>query len=200
MPVGLNHFDLTAQEFRDVLTLHYRKPLLNLPSCYDGCGAPSSPDHALCCRKGGLIIQCHYKICDAIGDLAALVWGRVLSEPVVKNSLEDSDVLITDLGVRGVWQSLSMALFVIRIVDTEALSYLSRSPAAVLASVEAEKKRKYCATSSDCCATFMPSCFSFNGLAGNRPIFFYDIWHILYLLPVSGIVVLVRSLAGCVLV
>ena len=59
--------------------------------------------------------------------------------------------LIDDLGVRGVWQSQSMALFDIRIVDTDAMSYLSHSPAAMLASAEAEKKpaEVYCATSSD---------------------------------------------------
>ena len=41
--------------------------------------APSSLDHTLCCRKGDLIIQRHNEICDAIGDLTALVWGRVSS-------------------------------------------------------------------------------------------------------------------------
>ena len=41
LPVGQNHFDLTAQEFCDALALRYRKPLLNLPPCCDGCGAPS---------------------------------------------------------------------------------------------------------------------------------------------------------------
>ena len=51
-----DHFDLTAQEFRDALALRYRKPLLNVPSGCDGCGAPFSLDHALVCRKGGLII------------------------------------------------------------------------------------------------------------------------------------------------
>ena len=42
-----------------------------------------------------------------------------------------TDALIDDLGVRGVWQFQSMALFDIRIVDTDAMSYLSHSPAAV---------------------------------------------------------------------
>ena len=99
--VGQNHFDLTAQEFCDALALHYRKPLLNFPPCCDRCSAPSSPDHALCCGKDGLIIQRHNEICDAINDLAILVWVRVLSEPVVKDASEDSDALIADLGIRG---------------------------------------------------------------------------------------------------
>ena len=130
-------------------------------------------DHALCCRKGGLIIQGHNEIRDAIGDLAALVWGQVLSEPVVKDASEDSDALIADLGVRGVRQSQSMALFDICVVDTDALSYLSHSPAAVLASAEAEKKWKYCAASSDQHATFTPLHFSVNRFAGDEANSFF---------------------------
>ena len=57
LPMSQDHFDLTAQEFHDALALRYRKPLLNVPSNCDGCGSPFSLDHALICRKGGLIIQ-----------------------------------------------------------------------------------------------------------------------------------------------
>ena len=39
LPTSQGHFDLTTQEFRDALALHYRKPLLNVPSDCDGCGA-----------------------------------------------------------------------------------------------------------------------------------------------------------------
>ena len=49
--------------------------------------------------------------------------------------------LIADLGVRGVWEPQAMALFDIRVVDTDARPYLSHSPSAVLASAEAENKR-----------------------------------------------------------
>ena len=48
-----------------------------------------------------------------------------------------------------------MALF----VDTDARSYLSHSPVAVLASAEAEKKRKYCDACTERRATFTPLCF-----------------------------------------
>ena len=70
-----DHFDLTAQEFCDVLALRYRNLLLNVPSNCDGCGSPFSLDHALVCRKGDLIIQHHNEVGDAVGDLAALVWA-----------------------------------------------------------------------------------------------------------------------------
>ena len=81
-----DNFDLTAQEFCDALAIRYKKPLLSVPPFYDGCGSPSSLDHFLICRKGGLIIQRHNEIRDAIGDLAALVWGSVRHEPIVQDA------------------------------------------------------------------------------------------------------------------
>ena len=75
-PVESNHFDLSAQEFWDASAIRYHKLLLNLPpKCY-GCGAPSSLDLFLVCRKCGLV-QRHNKTRDAIGNLAALAWGQV---------------------------------------------------------------------------------------------------------------------------
>ena len=44
--------------------------------------------------KGCLIIQRHNEVRDAVGDLAALVWGRVVSEPVVRDASVDGDALI----------------------------------------------------------------------------------------------------------
>ena len=61
-----------------------------------------------------------------------------------------------------------MALFDIRIIDTDARSHLTHSPVAVLASAEAEKKRKYCDACSDRHATFAPLCFSVDGLVGEE--------------------------------
>ena len=78
-----------------------------------------------------------------VGDLAALVctWGRVVSEPVVRDASVDGEALIADLGVRGVWEPQAMALFDVHVVDTDDRSYLSHLPSTMLASAEAEKKR-----------------------------------------------------------
>ena len=56
-----------------------------------------------------------------------------------------------------------MALFDIHIVDTDAKSYQSHLPIAVLISAEAEKKRKYCDACTERCATFTLLCFSVDG-------------------------------------
>ena len=77
MPIEKNNFDLTALESRDALAVWYKKPFLFIPPCCDGCGGPSSLDHFLICNKGGLIVQRHNEIRNAIGDLAALLWGMV---------------------------------------------------------------------------------------------------------------------------
>jgi len=66
------NFDLTPQKFRDALAICYHKPLLNATAFCDGCGAPSTLDHFYTCMKGGLIMQQHNEIRDAVGDLAAI--------------------------------------------------------------------------------------------------------------------------------
>ena len=137
-----------------------------LPPSYDGCGAPSSLNRALICKKGGLIIQRHNELRDAIGDLAALVWRHVHCEPIIKDCSNEHHALVADLGIHGVWQPQAEVLFDIRVIDTDAQSYQSHSPQSVLASAEAEKKCKYSTACSDRRASFTPLCFSIDGLLG----------------------------------
>ena len=81
-------------------------------------------------------------------------------------------LVIADLGVRGVWLPQSEALFDIRIIDTDAQSYLSQPPISVLLTAENEKKRKYSAASVARRAHFTPLCFSVDGVAGPEAAFF----------------------------
>ena len=144
--------------------------MFNIPPYCDGCGSPSSLDHFLVCRKGGLIIQRHNEIRDAIGDLAALAWSSVKREPIVKEAHDgySTDVLVADLYIRGVWLPQAEALFDIRIIDTDAQSYLSQPPASVILTAENEKKRKYLDASVARRAHFTPLCFSLDGVAGSE--------------------------------
>ena len=173
VPLESHHFDLSPQEFRDALTLCYKKPLLDLPPFCDGCGAPFIVEHALDCRVGGLVGQQHNEVRDAIGDLA---WAQVTKEPIVceSSSTDPSSVtLIADLRIRGVLQPQVDVLFDVRVTDVNAPSYRSRSPQAVLCSAEAEKKRKYMEACLARHASFTPLCFSIDGL---RQIFFFVAW------------------------
>ena len=86
LPVHRDQFDLSAQEFRDGLTLRYNKPpLCILPTC-DGCGTSFTVIHAMDCHVGGLVGRRHNEVRDAFGDLATLVWGQRHREPVIRES------------------------------------------------------------------------------------------------------------------
>ena len=71
-----HHFDLSATEFRDAMAMRYQRPLLRMPATCDGCGAAFNLEHALDCRKGGLVIQRHNEIRDALGDLASIAFRQ----------------------------------------------------------------------------------------------------------------------------
>ena len=81
-------------------------------------------------------------------------------------------VLKADLAVRGVWQPQCDAVFDVRIVDTDAPSYRSRTPPDVLQTAELEKKRKYLQACQDRRAAFTPLCVSVDGLLGKEADFF----------------------------
>ena len=170
LPLEKDNFDLIAQEFCDALAIRYKKPLLNIPPSCDGCGSPSSLDHFLICKKGDLITQHHNENRDAIGDLAALAWGSVKREPVVKDiSHDDSgEVLIADLCVWGVWLPQAEALFNVRVIDTDAQSYLCQPSTFVLLTAEIEKKRKYLDVSLAWRAHFTSLCFSIDGIVSRE--------------------------------
>jgi len=57
-------------------------------------------------------------------------------------------------------------------MDTDAPSYRSRSPEAVLHMAEVEKKEKYSAACLACCASFTPLCFLIDGMFGTEARFF----------------------------
>ena len=83
-----------------------------------------------------------------------------------------ADTLITDLCVCGVWEPQTKVLFDIRVVDTDAWSYLARSPCDVLCSAEGEKKCKYLQACQNRRATFTLLCVSVDGMLGSEAEFF----------------------------
>ena len=170
MPIALHHFDLSATEFRDSLALRYHRPLLKAPANCDGCGDVFNMTHALDCRKGGLVIQRHNEVRDALGDLASLAYKDVIREPIVQEANDACGIpsLVADLSIRGVWQSQTVALFDIRVIDTDAPSYLHRDVASILSSAEEEKKRKYNDAAEARRASFTPIVVSVDGVLGRE--------------------------------
>ena len=62
-----------------------------MPANCDGCGAL---EHALDCKKGGLVTQCHNEVRDVIGDLASV---GVVKEPVVQEANDAEGVILMAL-------------------------------------------------------------------------------------------------------
>ena len=170
LPLAHHHFDLSATEFRDALLLRYNRPLLKLPANCDGCGAATSLEHALDCKKGGLITQRHNEVRDVIGDLASLVYKEVVKEPIVQeaNDAEGVPSLIDDLSIRGVWQPQTVALFDVRVTNTDAPLHSQRVFTAVLSSAEEEKKKKYSEAAALRRASFTPLVVSVDGVLGQE--------------------------------
>ena len=169
-PIAHYQFDLSAVEFRDALAMRYSRSLLGMSAECDGCGAMFDLQHALDCRKGGLITQRHNEVRDALGDIAALAYKDVIREPIVREADDARAVtaLVADLGVRGMWQPQTEALIDVRVVDTDAPSHAHRTVSAVLATAEREKKRKYAEAAEARRASFSPFVLSVDGVMGRE--------------------------------
>ena len=110
------------------------------------------------CKKGGLVTRRHNEVRDTLGDLSSIVYKDIIREPAIQEACEvaDEPSLVADLGVRGVWQPQTQALFDIRVIHRDAPSHINRSVAAILASAEAEKKKKYNDAANARRASFTP--------------------------------------------
>ena len=174
LPLAKSHFNLSAQEFWDAMAIRYRKPLRGIPDWCNGCSSSFSLSHALSCRTGGLVNQHHNEVCDAIGDLASLVWNQVKCKPIVReaDSETGTPALVVDLAVRGVWSPQTEALFDIMVIDTDARSYSNQLPKGVLWcvlwSAENEKKKKYLDAHEERQGLFTPICYSVEGMSANK--------------------------------
>jgi hypothetical protein len=81
-----NHFNgnsLSAEEFRENLRLRYNLLPLDMPQLCNGCGAPMTVEHALCCKVSGLVHIRHDDVVDEWHHLCgcALSFGRVERKP-----------------------------------------------------------------------------------------------------------------------
>ncbi|KAL5467139.1 hypothetical protein EMCRGX_G031326 [Ephydatia muelleri] len=117
-------------------------------------------------QKGGLVIQRHNEIRNALGDLASIAFRNVIKEPIVKeaNIRDGTPALIADISIRG---PQAVALLDVRVVDTDAPSHIHWNTVAVLSSAEEEKKRKYNSAAEAHQASFTPFVVSTDGMLGR---------------------------------
>ena len=108
-------------------------------------------------------------IMDALGDLASIPYKEVLREPVIREPNVQNNVpaLVADLSVRGVWQSQTTTFFDVRVVDSDASSYVQRDVNAVLSSIEHFKKQKYSQAAECVHASFTPFVVTADGALGK---------------------------------
>jgi hypothetical protein len=178
LPSLLNGSDLSAEEFRDGVRLRLGLTPTSLPPRCDGCGERFTTEHAMSCRKGGLILHRHNDLVATWGQLCgqALSPSTVSDEPLIQtsqdvraagaNRTEPTPELRGDLACHGFWTRGTTAIFDVRVTDTDAPSNRNTAPAKVLLRHEKEKKDKYGALCIARRRTFTPLVFSVDGMHG----------------------------------
>ena len=177
MPSRLNGTELSPTEFRDGLRLRYGLTPQNLPDQCDGCHERFTVDHAMSCRRGGLIIQRHDDIKMEFQQLCAYAFkpSVVSNEPIIPQArtqqmvngqlrMVDPPEKRGDIAVHGFWTHGTTAIFDIRVTDTDARSHRDREPIKVLAAQEREKKNKYKEACLQARKHFTPLVFSIDGM------------------------------------
>ena len=103
-----------------------------------------------------------------------IFYKEVIKESIVQeaNDAEGVPSLIADLSIRGVWQPQTVALFDVRVTDTDTPSHSQRVVTAVLSSAEEEKKKKYSEAAALCRASFTPLVVSVDRVLGREANFF----------------------------
>ena len=183
-PSRLNGTLLLREEFFDNMRLSYGMRPHDLCERCDGCGAGFSVEHALSCKKGGLVCQRHDDARDEAGALCAMALtdSRVSYEPFIYYGKDNCANLETetaqppsknlakdeargDVAVHGLWEKGRTCILDIRITDTDAKSYQSSSSEKVLERCAKLKKDKYEQVCIERRRTFCPLVYSVDGMA-----------------------------------
>ena len=180
MPSSLNGTELSADGFRDNLWLCFGRCPPSLPRRCDACNERFTVEHAMSCKKGGLVSLRHNDIAAEWGCLCAqaLTPSAISDEPLIHTSRDVTQAgangtlpvpdLRGDIGVHGFWVRGTQTIFDVRVTDTDAPSQRNTDPSKILKRHEKEKKDKY----NDLCLarrrTFTPLVFSVDGLQGTE--------------------------------
>jgi len=165
MPSHVGGTILSSTEFRDALMLQYARVPSNLTTSCGGCGESNKFDvnHALDCKKGGLVTARHDEIRDELRDLLAHVFSpsRTRCEPIINpaprrangtkthvpSASSSSDFLNADRGdllIRGFWEGSTDTIIDVRVTNLDSKSYKNLPPKKALERQEKEKKKKDC--------------------------------------------------------
>jgi hypothetical protein len=196
IPDRLIYNSLSAEEFCDNLRLRYNFLLLDMPQLCDGCGAPMTVEHALCCKVGGLVHIQHDNVADEWHHLCgcALTFGCVKCKPQIYSCVSrhqrldaladapsgEEDTLAAptdqtpptgkhgDAGVHGFWLRGHTTIFDVRITDIQSCSYRNKDYQKVLKQQEKEKKNQYLCPCLEMRKDFTPLVYLVDGIAGRE--------------------------------
>ncbi|CEM12133.1 unnamed protein product [Vitrella brassicaformis CCMP3155] len=158
-----NNTGLDAAEFRDALIMRYGRHPPGLAARCDHCNQPLTVDHALCCKRYGLVIRRHNELRDTFAELIGMAWGGrwCTSGGGVEGGRGG--------GGWGQGGHRRAASFNICITDADAPSYASknRSTKSILKQHETAKKKKYRSAVCDSRVTFCPLVVTCDGVWGH---------------------------------
>ena len=122
VPNKLNGITMTKDEFFDNVRLRYGWKPVGLCERCDGCNTPFMVEHALECKKGGLVMQRHDNTRDEAGALAAMALttshltykpfmyhGRDVPVTLRADEVQDAaateeDDVWGDVAIHGLWE------------------------------------------------------------------------------------------------
>ena len=177
---------LSQEEFQDNARLRFGLRPLRLCDRCDGCGAAFSVEHALNCKKGGLVCIRHNDVRDEAAALCAhaLSPSCVKCEPKIfygtgvragQQAEQGSaagaagDGARGDLSAHGLWKRGETTVLDIKVMDTDAPSYKSTADAKkVLERAARQKKTKYLGACLERRRSFMPLVYSVDGMAAKE--------------------------------
>ncbi|CEM21772.1 unnamed protein product [Vitrella brassicaformis CCMP3155] len=102
LPSTDNNAGLDSAEFRDALNMRHGRHPPGLTARCDHSNQPLTADHAMCCKRYGLVIRRHNELWDTFAELIGMAWGDagVRREVVLKEGEEGNGGVRADLVAR----------------------------------------------------------------------------------------------------
>ena len=92
VPSRLNNTEVSQEEWDDNIRLKYNLKPTNMPELCDGCGCKLTVEHALACKRGGLVHLRHNDVADEFETLAGFAFSPscVSHEPLIFSEMTRS--------------------------------------------------------------------------------------------------------------